>query len=111
MTVHGEVEATYEAALDLDLLSVLTKALDGTPGLTLTAEPEQRSLDATYFDTGDLHLAGVGITLRRRTGGADAGWHLKIPHGPDEKVEKHLSLAAARHRVPAQLRRLVQAHT
>lgn len=36
-------------------------------------------LDATYFDTADLALARCGITLRRRSGGHDAGWHLKAP--------------------------------
>lgn len=36
-------------------------------------------LDATYFDTDDLRLAREGITLRRRTGGDDEGWHLKLP--------------------------------
>jgi CHAD domain-containing protein len=38
-------------------------------------------LDATYYDTDDLRLAREGITLRRRIGGADEGWHLKIPAG------------------------------
>lgn len=37
------------------------------------------ALTATYHDTGDLRLAREGITLRRRTGGDDDGWHLKIP--------------------------------
>jgi len=31
-------------------------------------------LVATYFDTTDLALAATGVTLRRRTGGEDAGW-------------------------------------
>lgn len=33
----------------------------------------------TYFDTASSHLARFGVTLRRREGGADAGWHLKVP--------------------------------
>ncbi|MEL4358903.1 CYTH and CHAD domain-containing protein [Luteococcus sp. H101] len=36
-------------------------------------------LRATYFDTPGLTLARKGITLRRRTGGHDEGWHLKLP--------------------------------
>ena len=36
-------------------------------------------LDAQYFDTDDLALIGNKITLRKRTGGADEGWHLKLP--------------------------------
>ncbi len=37
------------------------------------------TLGSTYFDTHDLRLAREGITLRRRTGGTDEGWHLKLP--------------------------------
>jgi inorganic triphosphatase YgiF len=37
------------------------------------------TLDATYYDTDDLRLAREGITLRRRVGGDDQGWHLKLP--------------------------------
>jgi CHAD domain-containing protein len=49
-------------------------------------EPVQH-LDAVYFDTLDHDLAAHRITLRRRTGGPDAGWHLKLPAGPDERTE------------------------
>ena len=38
-----------------------------------------RTLTATYYDTGDLRLARSGATLRRREGGGDDGWHLKLP--------------------------------
>ncbi|MDO5710255.1 MAG: CYTH and CHAD domain-containing protein [Micrococcales bacterium] len=34
---------------------------------------------ATYHDTPDLTLLDARHTLRRRTGGTDAGWHLKTP--------------------------------
>src|SRR4029079_5202148 len=40
-------------------------------------EATESQLDATYFDTADTQLARHGITLRRRTGGEDAGWQLK----------------------------------
>ena len=36
-------------------------------------------LEAAYYDTSDLRLAREGMTLRRRTGGEDDGWHLKVP--------------------------------
>ena len=45
------------------------------------AEPVVHHLSATYFDTADGRLAASKITLRRRTGGADEGWHLKLPGG------------------------------
>ena len=46
------------------------------------AAPVLHRLSATYFDTADGRLQAAKITLRRRTGGADAGWHLKLPGGP-----------------------------
>jgi CHAD domain-containing protein len=39
-------------------------------------------LDNTYYDTAEGDLRRMGITLRKRVGGPDAGWHLKIPAGP-----------------------------
>ncbi len=51
------------------------------PGVIGATEPETFALDATYFDTENLDLAGNRITMRRRTGGHDAGWHLKRPTG------------------------------
>ena len=76
MTVRTlETETKYEAPED-----VLVPALDELPGVASTrAEDEQ--LDAEYFDTPDLRLLRAGVTLRRRTGGHDAGWHLKLPAG------------------------------
>jgi inorganic triphosphatase YgiF len=43
------------------------------------AAPVLHHLSATYFDTADGRLQAAKITLRRRTGGTDAGWHLKLP--------------------------------
>lgn len=51
------------------------------------AGPVTFHLAATYFDTADERLAGSKITLRRRTGGADQGWHLKLPAGQDTRRE------------------------
>ena len=59
--------------------------LAGVPGVAAVSEPETLLLDATYYDTDDLRLRSAGITLRRRTGGADAGWHLKLPAGADRQ--------------------------
>jgi CHAD domain-containing protein len=52
-------------------------------------------LDAVYFDTPARELAAKRITLRRRTGGADAGWHLKLPAGPDARTEVRAPLRTA----------------
>jgi CHAD domain-containing protein len=53
-----------------------------------------QTLDAVYFDTPARDLASKRITLRRRTGGADAGWHLKLPAGPDTRTEIRAPLGA-----------------
>ncbi|MFF1449545.1 CHAD domain-containing protein [Streptomyces sp. NPDC058274] len=50
-------------------------------------------LDATYYDTADQLLAAASITLRRRTGGADAGWHLKLPVSEGVRDEIHAPLS------------------
>ncbi|MGV9481833.1 CYTH domain-containing protein, partial [Gordonia aichiensis] len=49
------------------------------PGVVATNAPETFTLDATYFDTENLDLASNRITMRRRRGGHDEGWHLKRP--------------------------------
>ncbi|MEP6797615.1 MAG: CYTH and CHAD domain-containing protein, partial [Lapillicoccus sp.] len=67
-------------------------------------------LEATYFDTADLALARARITLRRRTGGDDAGWHLKtMTSAADERAERRLPLGRAVRTVPRPLRDLIQA--
>ena len=72
---------------------------------------EEQQLDAVYFDTPDLRLARAGITLRRREGGTDAGWHLKLPVGVDSRDELRVPLGRARRTPPAQLTSLVRVHT
>jgi CHAD domain-containing protein len=44
-------------------------------------DQEVRKLDNTYFDTAGAGLRLFGITLRRRVGGSETGWQLKIPSG------------------------------
>lgn len=50
------------------------------------AETRHHSLSAIYYDTEDLRLTHAKITLRRRTGGNDDGWHIKIP-GAEGRTE------------------------
>ena len=71
--------------------------------------PSQQ-LDAVYFDTPGRDLAAHHVTLRRRTGGPDAGWHLKLPAGPDARTEVRAPLGdAAPTTVPEALRDVVLA--
>lgn len=69
-----EIERKYEATTDTRLPD-LTRAA-GVASVTAEGVTE---LDAVYYDTADLRLAADSLTLRRRTGGKDAGWHLKFP--------------------------------
>jgi inorganic triphosphatase YgiF len=76
------------------------------PGI-VAAPPEMQRLAATYFDTDDLRLAGAHITLRRRTGGSDAGWHVKLPVSTDTRRELHFPLGPATGTVPSRVATLV----
>ncbi|MFI6350732.1 CHAD domain-containing protein [Streptomyces sp. NPDC050560] len=67
--------------------------LTSVPGVTAAHTDDSAELDAVYYDTEDLALARAAITLRRRTGGHDAGWHLKLPVAADEREEIHVPLA------------------
>lgn len=72
---------------------------------------EPFEMTAVYHDTADLRLIRWGITLRRRWGGPDEGWHLKIPlTGSDgfTREELHLPLSAgAAGFVPAEMADIV----
>ncbi|WP_327283407.1 MULTISPECIES: CYTH and CHAD domain-containing protein [unclassified Streptomyces] len=61
--------------------------LTGTAAIAVVADQGTVDLDAVYYDTPDQRLAADGLTLRRRTGGADAGWHLKLPVSPGVRDE------------------------
>jgi inorganic triphosphatase YgiF len=71
----------------------------GLAGVSAAA-PVRHHLSATYFDTADGRLAASKITLRRRTGGTDAGWHLKLPEGSGARREVHAPLGQAGEPVP-----------
>jgi CHAD domain-containing protein len=113
--VHREVERKYTAGAKV-VLPPLPELLAGTAalpdgGTPVTSGEEVVLLVATYFDTDDLRLAAAGLTLRRRTGGDDAGWHLKVPAGADTRDEVRLPPGRAVRTVPAPLRATVRAVT
>lgn len=62
-------------------------ALPPWPEPADAAGSQEFVLEAIYFDTADLRLAADGVTLRRRRGGADSGWHLKLPVAADCRDE------------------------
>ena len=106
MTVEQEreVERTYDATSDLAL-----PPLAGEGGVASTTTVVL-ALEATYHDTADLALARGGFTLRRRTGGRDDGWHLKLPRSGDSRTELHVPLGAEDEAVPVELLARVRAH-
>ncbi|MFF0737238.1 CHAD domain-containing protein [Streptomyces chartreusis] len=82
-----EIERKYES--DDSGLPDLT----GVAGVASVVDKGVAHLDATYYDTPDERLASASITLRRRTGGSDAGWHLKFPvaQGVRDEIQAPLS--------------------
>ena len=62
------------------------------PDVLSTGEPELRELDARYYDTAEYALASAGYALRRRSGGPDAGWHIKGPRVGGGRPEEHWPL-------------------
>ncbi|NEB01756.1 CYTH and CHAD domain-containing protein [Streptomyces sp. SID13726] len=76
-----EIERKYES--DESGLPDLT----GVNGVETVVDKGVAQLDATYYDTVDQRLAASSITLRRRTGGSDEGWHLKFPVSPGVRDE------------------------
>ncbi|MFJ1533231.1 CHAD domain-containing protein [Streptomyces mirabilis] len=67
--------------------------LTSVPGVSGVIDKGVAELDATYYDTADQRLATASLTLRRRTGGDDAGWHLKLPvsEGVRDEIRAPLS--------------------
>lgn len=94
-----EIERKYES--DESGLPDLT----GVAGIAAVIDKGVMDLDATYYDTADERLAAASITLRRRTGGSDAGWHLKFPVSPGIRDEIQAPLADT---VPDELASLVR---
>ncbi len=74
-TEHREIE--FKFRIPADLIIDIDDVLASTHH---TGEPlGHRSMDATYYDTASLSLIRWGVTLRRRSGGGDDGWHMKLP--------------------------------
>lgn len=66
----------------------------GLDGLATMGEPVVQHLDATYFDSPTYELNRARVTLRRRTGGSDAAWHVKLPPVEGTRTELHIPLDA-----------------
>jgi CHAD domain-containing protein len=82
-----EVERKFEV-----LESTVSPSFEGLSSVAGVERSPSQQLDAVYFDTPAHDLAARRVTLRRRTGGTDAGWHLKLPAGPDARTEVRVPL-------------------
>ncbi len=84
---HLETEQKYDAAADFTVPD-----LSGLEGYLKAGGRHRYYLSATYFDTDELDLIKNKLTLRRRVGGSDEGWHLKLPVRKDTRQEVHAPL-------------------
>lgn len=94
MTDHLEIEQKFDVDEDFE-----RPDFGALPGVTAAA-PVVHHLAATYFDTQGDRLAANKITLRRRTGGTDEGWHLKLPAADGNREELHEPLGDSADEVP-----------
>ncbi len=111
-----EIERKYDVRGQLTL-----PRLAGVAGVSQVRYRPPVALEAVYFDTPDRTLAANRVTLRRRLGGPDEGWHVKIASG-EHRLELHERLgkadrvpagsgaAAAEVKVPRRILDLVQVH-
>lgn len=97
---HRERELKFDVGVDWRLpdLTVLTP-----PGGSV--QRDTAHFETTYFDTAARDLLGSRITLRRRAGDADTGWHLKVPAG---EARTEIRLPATGRGLPAELREVTR---
>ncbi len=105
-----ETERKFDVPSDFHV-PPLDEALHG--GLRVVDSEAPLVLEALYFDTDDLRLSRQGVSLRRRAGGYDAGWHLKLPTGEQHtRVELQQRLGeSGPDTVPVELAHLAFART
>ena len=76
MQVLEELEDKFEVDADWLLPPIADLVPDGG-----RLDQDVRRLENTYFDTPSAGLRLFGVTLRRRVGGSETGWQLKVPNG------------------------------
>ncbi|MHA3021006.1 CYTH and CHAD domain-containing protein [Mycobacterium sp. BMJ-28] len=99
---HTEVERKFDV-----LDTTVSPSFEGLAAVTRVQHSPTQTLEAVYYDTAGYDLAARKITLRRRTGGTDAGWHIKLPSAvADTRTEVR---AALQDSVPEEIRDVVAA--
>ncbi len=102
-TLHREVERKLRVHGRYEIPDLTEPVGDQLAVVSRTEPAHTFTQTAVYFDTADLRLARSHITLRRREGGVDDGWHCKLPaddSAPGARDEIRLPLAAAPADVP-----------
>ncbi|GAA1116840.1 CYTH and CHAD domain-containing protein [Arthrobacter flavus] len=99
-----EIERKYDVSTQ-----AVVPDLTGITGVARVDDGGTVVLEALYFDLPDRALLRHGITLRRRRGGKDAGWHTKFPAVAD-RLEVQVPLSGADETPPAEVLDLVRVH-
>lgn len=84
--MQSEIERKYDVDAD-----AAVPDLAGVGPIAATAEEPTVRMRAVYYDTADRALSRGRITMRRRVGGEDQGWHVKLP-GAKARTELHVPL-------------------
>lgn len=84
----GRAQVEVERKLEVPTGWVMPE-LGDTGNVGDAGAPEVVHQSATYLDTPWLGLLDAKHTLRRRTGGSDAGWHLKKPGKGAGRIEMY----------------------
>ena len=100
LTRSLETERKYDLAADKEVPDLVGGRV------AASSRPTTSELRATYYDTEGFALAAAGVTLRRRTGGQDDGWHVKLSHDIDSRREIGHPLGRGT-QVPAVLARML----
>ena len=101
---HREIETKFDVAPDFTLGDLAEIA-----GPDTSVQTETVHLASAYYDTAQQNLMRSRLTLRRRTGEADTGWHLKVP-GAGFRTELRWPLAG-NDEPPEELRDLIRPFT
>ncbi len=92
-----EVEAKFAVEQDTP-----APPLTQITSVEATSPSVEHHLSAIYYDTQDLRLTHSKITLRRRSGGKDDGWHIKLP-AAQGRTEIHAPITEGSTAVPSEL--------
>ncbi len=83
-----EIERKYDVEAD----AAVPDLVGATAQVVAVEDEGVRELVTVYLDTADLALARRGVVLRRRSGGPDAGWHVKTSGDGRGRVEHRVPL-------------------